>query len=205
MLACTRQGEAAADGSMPLRHVRLFLLKALAGPPADRTMQPIYAYVCCTYILPCLYIHTRRNGHVRLFLLKALAGPPTDRTAQASSQHAALNATVALAPQRQCAPARRCGVPSASNRAGGDTPIGRSTGPAGIAHARKARTGCRVKAKPGRVWVTKPGRVLLHGRFGSAGSLSYTDEGYGAAQQLALTLIVEIAKAVDPAVTNAFR
>ena len=45
----------------------------------------------------------------------------------------------------------------------------------------------------------------MHDRFGSAGSLSYTDEGYGVAQQLALKLIVEIAKAVDPAVTNAFR
>jgi hypothetical protein len=38
-----------------------------------------------------------------------------------------------------------------------------------------------------------------------AGGLSYTDEGYGAAQQLALKLIVEMAKAVDPAVTSAFR
>ena len=62
-----------------------------------------------------------------------------------------------------------------------------------------------MKAKPGRVLGGKPGRVLLHGRFGSAGSLSYTDEGYGAAQQLALKLIVEMAKAVDPAITNAFR
>ena len=45
----------------------------------------------------------------------------------------------------------------------------------------------------------------MHGRCASAGGLTYTDEGYGAAQQLALKLIVEIAKAVDPAVTNAFR
>ncbi len=44
-----------------------------------------------------------------------------------------------------------------------------------------------------------------HRRFASAGGLTYTDEGYGAAQQLALKLIVEMAKAVDPAITNAFR
>ena len=69
--------------------------------------------------------------------------------------------------------------------------------------SKKSRTG--LGKKPGRVWVTKPGRVLLQGFCASAGSLSYTDEGYGAAQQLALKLIVEMAKAVDPAVTNAFR
>ncbi len=61
-----------------------------------------------------------------------------------------------------------------------------------------------MKAKPGRVWVERPGHFFCTVAL-RAGSLSYTDEGYGAAQQLALKLIVEIAKAVDPAVTNAFR
>ncbi len=157
---------------MPLRHVRLFVLKALAGPPTDRTMQPITCM--CMLHLYIAYMHPRCNAHVRLFVLKALAGPPADRTTRCGPApvpfvaacepymrplRSRLNGSAHRSPLR-CAvriqPCRRGYSDRSVDRAGRD--CARTQSPDGLSSESKART--YSGKKPG-LWVTKPGRVWV--------------------------------------------